>query len=256
MVHNKEDSFLLYSKFTKITGQKLGEYLGIDSGDRIPTSKSFIICWGAGRDDVSNNGIEFLNHPESIRRNSNKLNSLKIMGDNGVNVPTFCTSAEIINYINSGKMEFPVIGRRLRHQGGSYFYICRSISRVEKAIKRGADYFIQHIPNEREFRLQIFQNRVIKSQEKYPREDEHHYMIRSDKKGWGLKKILVRGTNLPKHVKDECKKAVSALDLNFGAVDVLLGDDDKPYVIEINTGPSLNDTNVELYGDNFKGFLE
>ena len=48
-------------------------------------------------------------------------------------------------------------------------------------------------------------------------------------------------------------KAVRALGLDFGAVDLILADDTKSYVLEVNTGPALETaSNLDLYIQAFK----
>ena len=54
-------------------------------------------------------------------------------------------------------------------------------------------------------------------------------------------------SNVNKGLADEAIKAVAALGLQFGAVDCCLDTDDKPWIIEVNTGPGLEGTAFKNY---------
>lgn len=73
-------------------------------------------------------------------------------------------------------------------------------------------------------------------------------IIRSNKKGWKFSHIKTIDDNL----KNEAIKALKALKLDFGAVDCCIDVNNKPYIIEINTGPGLEETPFKTYVDAFK----
>lgn len=54
---------------------------------------------------------------------------------------------------------------------------------------------------------------------------------------------------------DAAVKAVEALGLDFGAVDLLIGEDRQTYVLEVNTAPSCSPLTARAYVDKFAALL-
>lgn len=77
--------------------------------------------------------------------------------------------------------------------------------------------------------------------------------IRNHSNGW----IYAReGVVVPPKVMEASIKAIKALDLDFGAVDVgYNANEDKAYVYEVNTAPGLVGTTLEHYTKYFKDLL-
>lgn len=73
-------------------------------------------------------------------------------------------------------------------------------------------------------------------------------IIRSNKKGWKFSHIKTVNEDL----KTEAILALEALKLDFGAVDCCLDVNNVPYIIEINTGPGLEETPFNAYVAAFK----
>jgi glutathione synthase/RimK-type ligase-like ATP-grasp enzyme len=73
-------------------------------------------------------------------------------------------------------------------------------------------------------------------------------IIRSNRKGWKFSHIKTVNDDL----KTEAILALKALKLDFGAVDCCLDVNGVPYIIEINTGPGLEETPFNAYVAAFK----
>ncbi|MCK4454390.1 hypothetical protein KAU51_03605 [Candidatus Parcubacteria bacterium] len=73
-------------------------------------------------------------------------------------------------------------------------------------------------------------------------------IIRSNRLGWKFSHIKTVNDNL----KNEAVKALKALKLDFGAVDCCIDVNGKPYIIEVNTGPGLEETPFNAYVTAFK----
>lgn len=73
-------------------------------------------------------------------------------------------------------------------------------------------------------------------------------IIRSNRKGWKFSHIKT----VNKDLETEAILALKALKLDFGAVDCCLDVDNVPYIIEINTGPGLEETPFNAYVAAFK----
>jgi hypothetical protein len=70
-------------------------------------------------------------------------------------------------------------------------------------------------------------------------------IVKSNSRGY--KFSSVKDTNINKALAAEAIKAVTALGLQFGAVDCVMDTNDKPWIIEVNTGPGLEGTSFKRY---------
>lgn len=77
-------------------------------------------------------------------------------------------------------------------------------------------------------------------------------IIRSNRLGWKFSHIKTVNDLL----KKEAVKALKALKLDFGAVDCCIDVNNRPYIIEINTGPGLEKTSFDNYVKAFKLALD
>lgn len=75
-------------------------------------------------------------------------------------------------------------------------------------------------------------------------------LIKSNHRGWKLTNINV--TNAPANVVTQAKNAVKALDLDFGAVDCIVNENNEVFIVEVNTGPGLSDGTLAKYVTAFK----
>lgn len=155
--------------------------------------------------------------------------------------------------------------------------------------KRG--YFQNYIDVEAEFRLHIFRGKLIYAQRKTQRSDladayvrqqaekikhlagkkgqtldegtlEHvlkyqgtridgaDMIVRSNDKGWKFSNV--KPDNVDKNLLSQACAALKALNLDFGAVDCVLDSDKKPWIIEVNTGPGLEETAFKKYVAEFE----
>lgn len=260
--------FLWYSWSTDVTGKELARELGISCGKRPPKDyiPDLFICWGANTNIKSKLNPKkiikvtypkdafYFNHPDKIEVNRNKYEAMKILKEDKVSIPKFFHRDTITQAVDTGKICFPIVGRKYVHQGGSGFYLSLCKKDLKHSLNQDAKYFMEYIKNDREFRVHIFDGEVIKVQEKVQEKEDADKWIRSNNRGW---KFSIRNNwdTLPKEVLDEAIDSVDSLELDFGAVDIIYSDDKKAYVIEVNSGPSLNDNGIQLYIEHFKKFI-
>jgi len=286
--------YLWYSGATDITGIALAEALHIESGKVKPRGKDIIIGWGTKmldreRDEnVDLGNAKVINHPNAICKNRNKLNALEMLKADrhtANNIAAFYTPNNVIRGIDRGDISFPLIARKKRHQGGKGLLVCLVKSHVVKAIEYGADYFQAYIDIKTEYRLHVFDGKIIYAVEKVENPTESGWInqrkekvlehanknevnldnatvdyvlgqlvkeavlpdqiVRSNKRGWKFSGI---NTNtIPDSLKNAAIKAVEIMGLDFGAVDCALDMSDHPFIIEINSGPGLQRTSLEKY---------
>jgi hypothetical protein len=115
------------------------------------------------------------------------------------------------------------------------------------------DFWTYRIPADDEWRLHFFKTakgnmRLLRSGIKLPRVKGFHPWVRSHRLGW---KISYTG-GAPKAAVEEARKAMQALDLDFGAVDVLVQPSTgEVWVLEVNTCPGLDSGTLSIYANSF-----
>jgi glutathione synthase/RimK-type ligase-like ATP-grasp enzyme len=141
---------------------------------------------------------------------------------------------------------FPCVGRPDTHTKGRGFWLCRNVNDVRRALhgtrrKKAATHFMEFIRADHEYRVHIFKGRSIRISEK------EFYINEDGKRDY----TTVRPTGRTRHVREAAKKAVDALGLDFGAVDILATDDDC-WVLEVNTAPGLGGSTPRVYVEAFR----
>jgi hypothetical protein len=167
----------------------------------------------------------------TLNRNAgrvNKFEELCKLDDAGVRVVPFSDRA--------GALEPPVFGRRLHHSRGTDILVYHGA-----ALARRSDYYTQFIPKTKEFRVWVFRDKALATYEKVLTYAERNGRRGQSKDVWnwanGYAYTFISPDTVPDVLKRLATAAVKALDLDFGAVDTLLGEDRKHYVLEVNTAP-------------------
>jgi len=225
------------------TARALAQELGIVSNPNVLTAENQnVIRWGTTR-TLSISGKE-LNKAEAVKLASNKAKARQVLLEAGLPVPT------------PTETMFPVIGRTERHSQGSGFFICHNEADVERAKARGAVYFSQFYPKQNEYRVHVAGNRAILMSIKEG--DKNQYIWNKRKSGFTFRHLRRSVWLEDEHLRNmvrSAKKAVKALGLDFGAVDIMADADGSyaPFVIsEVNTSPALSPLAVQKYAKYFR----
>lgn len=207
-----------------------------------------------GREDypsIDNSFSEVLNRANSIRRVLNKGRCLQYLRDNEIRTPEIFFRREDVDI-------FPVMGRKKAyHSHGKW------IRRIpnRRALRRAGyrDHYTEFIRGT-ELRVHVIGNTIVRLSKKIPRENGYHKFIRSGSRGWRfidldqeLNWIRIDMDDL----KKQCVNAMKILELDFGAIDVILENSSYlPYILEVNTAPSLNRHGRRLYEQELRNMLE
>ena len=98
-----------------------------------------------------------------------------------------------------------------------------------------------------EFRVHSFCGRSIRAGKKIPREGmQAHGWVRSWDGGW---RISYDGISSTKAIRQLAHKAVAALGLDFGAVDIGVKADGSLIVLEVNRAPGIQNGTIDRYVD-------
>lgn len=190
-----------------------------------------LIRWGCTAEYPCNN---VLNNVRAIQEVNNKAGfRMKLMREAPEIVPE--SWDDVGEYQRSGS-PLPVIVRPHKHAQGRSLHMCNTFAEVLHWCARYPQYYIQkYIPKVAEYRVFIVQGRVASVARKTPGnpQDVAWNVARGgrfDNVRWGewplrAVKIAIQGFNL------------SSLD--FGGVDIMVDAEGTPYIIEINSAPSL-----------------
>lgn len=211
-----------------------------------PTRYTRVINWGSSQFPFPS--INTINEPRCVAIASNKLLALQSLKQAGVSTIEFTTSsATVQGWLNLGIKV--VVRHKLNANSGDGIQILRHGDVVPYA-----RLYTKYMKKDREFRIHVFQGRVFDFQEKRKRngvrfeEGMNNSLIRSHLNGW----IFCRaGVFVPEYVKQEAIKAVRALGLDFGAVDVI-DNGGKAYILECNTAPGLEASTLNNYVNEFR----
>lgn len=185
----------------------------------------------------------------NINNSTNKRKMRELFKEHGVPMPKLWTEAEACEAYISGKTP-PLIGRPDRHTKGRGLWKINSITQLNRALlgrrrKRAATHFMEYIESDREYRVHIFKGKSIRISEK-------------DFDSDGKYTTKKPGNIHLRNIREAAKNAVQALDLDFGAVDILArGENNREvFVLEVNASPGLGGTMPQLYIETFRRWKE
>lgn len=131
---------------------------------------------------------------------------------------------------NSGDLLGTYLARRVHHTRG------RDIQ-----VNGRGDYYTELIPKAREYRTWVFRDKHLATYEKVLSYPERNGRRGRSREIWnwgnGYGYEYRRGDEAPRDARTLASRAVKALGLDFGAVDLILGRDGFYYVLEVNTAP-------------------
>lgn len=189
---------------------------------------------------------------------SNKVKFFEFLADKDVRIPTWTNDLETaLAWAEKGEV---VMGRSATGSCGSdiTFYG----DDTEKF--NGSDFWVQYKKKKYEFRIHLVKNGdeigMFLSQKKTARStDDEGNPIDTKDLDWRIRNhangfIFARqGFTVPEDCIVQAKAAFKAVDLDFGAVDVIYNEHERrAYVLEINTAPGLDGSTV----DDYKAALE
>ncbi len=223
-----------------------------------PKRKQIIINWGNPRKPnwgsmVSGHmalsflrlGGKVLNHWEDVENSIDKWKSMEILGKANVRVPDFTCNRRVAEKWLEDDHKVKVVCRTLlRASEGRGIVIATKPKEVVDA-KLYTRFFVK----ETEYRIHVFNGEVIDVQQKKLRQgalenDNRSPYIRNSANGWVFCRDNVEA---PDNVKEEAIKAVDALKLHFGAVDIAVNKKGEVCVFEVNTAPGLEGTTIDKY---------
>lgn len=220
-----------------------------------PLTVDWFINWGASHIDRKIKGVA-VNRPECVAVASDKLKSFLAFKEKKVPIPEFTQDKEEANkWLEDGKR---VVARtKLNAHSGEGIVISDPDNGVPLA---NAKLYTLYIPKAEEYRLHVMNGSVFfiqrKARNKDIEDDKVNWLVRNHQNGFIYANQDVKMASSDKAAKAAIM-AVQALELDFGAVDLVYNrSKDKYYVLEVNTAPGLTGSTLDAYVNAFEELAE
>lgn len=255
--------YKLGSKSAKQLSEGLGCRRVRSVGSYTPRRGDFIIGWGSsiipaffervGRLNASGGNIKFLNPPDKVGNASNKLRTFRILKESGVSTPEWTESMAVAgDWDENGWRGSVYIRHKLTGHSGEGIQILNDDMALPPA-----PLYVKGIENHGEYRIHIVDGQVIAyTKKKRPRGSiptEEQLRIRSHDNGWIYSTLGLRRLE---RIETLAVRAVDALELDFGAVDIIKDENGDVYVLEVNTSPGLAPATLDAYLTSFRNLIE
>lgn len=209
----------------------------------------FLINWGSSSQQVVQvaGGATILNHPDNLKVSGNKLETFKVLQNSeGVSIPNFFVEkAGAEATIREGKK----IACRtvLNGHSGQGIVIVETVDQLVDA-----PLYVQYIPKKEEYRVHVMNGEAFFVQRKARKtevpDDQVNWQVRNLAGGF----IYANQNIVPTEgVTEQAKRAIIALGLDFGAVDVVTTARGQVYVLEVNSACGLAGTTLDKYVEAF-----
>lgn len=216
-----------------------------------PRPRDLIVNWGShtypnSEFNIVGTAPRYVNRPEAVYKARNKLLTFRAFAEHDVPTVEWTEEKTLADDWWAGG-HIVMVRNTLVGQGGSGILVCApgGLAPIQ------APLYTKYFKKRREFRLHIWNGGLLDLQEKKKRRNtDVNYHIRNYDGGW----VFTReGVACPQAVTDACVKAVAALGLDFGAVDVGWNEHyQKAAVFEVNTAPGIEGTTLERYASKIK----
>jgi hypothetical protein len=241
-------NYILYHPIGGLSGKRLAAFMGIKARrtmDAITERPQGLIRWGSGKavPFIASQGT--LNWASSLRAYQNRLEQLMMLYAGGVQVPEF----------HSKLPEAPLLGPCIardfgppKTQTGGH-----AITYYPLQVKVGGkhDMYMEFIPKARQFRVHVIRGQM-RVRELIP-DNPNSYELPI----WNLDNgftYRIPQDDVPPTVIPIAVQAISALNLDFGAVDIVTISN-HAWVLEVNTAPGLCDSTLAWYARRFAEWL-
>lgn len=206
-----------------------------------------VVNWGNSNEFKELEKCNLLNKPSAIGLASNKKTFFKTV-DGKVSIPEFTTEVgQALSWLSGKDI---VVGRSvLQGSGGAGITIYRTPQELEECSSQDKiKLYTKYIPKKSEWRIHVMRGKPFDIQRKSVRRGTlpNTWMVRNHCNGF----IFTRSNakECPPDVVSEAIKAIEAVGLDFGAVDVVWNEyRKKSFVLEINTAPGLENTTLASY---------
>lgn len=227
-----------------------GKVLKIGGGLIVPQQYDTVINWGSS--ECPYDGLcKVLNRPAAIKRASNKRSAFRALGEANVNIPAFACTTSDVNWDG-----LTVVRHKLTGHSGE------GIELVEPGEELpDAPLYVEYVKKVDEYRIHVIGESITTIQRKGARRDfegKPDFKVRNHRNGFVFVRQGEDGGPItpPQQVLEQAKCAIKALELDFGAVDIIWNaSEQKAYVLEVNTAPGMEGSTISEYAKGFRNLL-
>lgn len=244
------------SKSARLLADAIGCKILKREGKELNMEGQVLINWGSSEIERHLPGRRILNHPASVGEAANKLSTFKMLAAGDVSIPRwseFKPTAE--HWIVD--MGFTVFCRtKLTGHSGEGIVIAKTVDELVDAplytvYQKPVQEYRIHVGlfnNAYEYSVMFVQR---KARKKEVPDDKVNWKIRNHSNGFifAHKDVVVAPEGHRQAIK-----AVEALGLHFGAVDILELPDGSFSVLEVNTACGIEGTTLEKYTELFRSY--
>jgi len=233
------------SKSAKTLSLSLGgKVLKREGSKFVPRNGDVVINWGASALPAFGQATVLNRHTLVA---GNKLATFKALQDGNVLHPPYTESK-----VEAARMAFPVVCRtKLRGHSGDGIVIA---TKEEELVD--APLYTQYVKKKDESRVHVLKDDAFFIQRKARKLDvpEPNWLVRNLEGGFVF--VEAPEDEVPPAVITQAKRAVVAVGLDFGGVDVLWNErEEKAYVIEINAACGTEERTADKYAEAIHRYL-
>ena len=197
--------------------------------------ESVVVRWGTTQQMLTNNKTVVYNSCTAIKNATDKKLSRELFIEENVSCPKLVTKTNVVTN------DLPIIARPFIHSKGKNFIVLNTIAEFNNHFNPQTFYYSNFIDKDREFRVHVGHSKALAILEKIKPQDGGIAWNRAQNDVDPFEYINWGEVDTQKlHcVLLEAIKAVKAVGLDMGGVDVMLKDG-VAYVLEVNTAPTLN----------------
>lgn len=188
------------------------------------------VGWGMSRQGVEG---PMLNADVNLY---NKFQAINIFKRNNIPAPFVGTEIRDVQ-----GQPFPWLARKFQHKCGRDIKPVYGLGEARRIqVQYSPDFWSVFVPTKTEYRVWSFKDKVLAVYEKvFKGEGEYDGIQRNHRFGFKFEK---RDDLRDSDIGTWGSQAVAALEMDFGATDIIEGKDGEYYVLEVNSMPSIDDT--------------
>jgi carbamoylphosphate synthase large subunit len=209
--------------------------------------EDIIINWGSSTLPETFDNVTVINTPECVAVAVDKLKCFDRLSDGGVRTPGYTTDIRRAHRWIDLDHEV-VVRHKLNGAGGEGIEIVSDVDALPQA-----PLYTLYVKKKSEWRVHVAFDKVIHIARKV-RDPEHpvdmvNWKVRNKANGFIFQ---IHNEDIPRDVIEQARRAVEALGLHFGAVDVVFNEQQgRAYVLEVNTAPGVEGTTLDKYVEAF-----
>jgi glutathione synthase/RimK-type ligase-like ATP-grasp enzyme len=210
-----------------------------------------VINWGSGSLPAPVKACTVINKEEAVLKALNKLNTFRSLSAAHVPIPEFTTSQATARGWLAARTK--VCARtELEGKDGSGLVLVGPTDGWSAPVLPAAPLYTKFIVAANEYRINVCNGRTMGVQLKVRDGTKQNPSpdIKTGGNGYGFR--LLSENEIPTGIRPVARAAITALGLDFGGVDLIVGADGNPYVLEVNTAPELTPAMVTAYANMFR----